>query len=243
MFKYKSKTLEELGVKSRINASNWSTSLGGCWIPDIVLEAMNEVSKTFVDMHELIEKSDQTIANMLSKDEAHIVTGAGAGIELAVAGCMTENNEKFWKCLPDTREMKNEILMHRGHYTSYSSQWTASGGRIIEFGQGGQLTFNGKEFESLISNKTCCISYTVSFLTTARGCLPLERLIEVGKENNIPIIVDAAGMLPPSSNLHKYLDMGADIVSFSGGKAIQAPNNTGFILGIGRGAEISKSIR
>jgi L-seryl-tRNA(Ser) seleniumtransferase len=50
-------------------------------------------------------------------------------------------------------------------------------------------------------------------------------------------------MLPPVSNLHGYTDMGADIVCFSGGKAIKAPNNTGMMLGTGRGAEIVSQIR
>ncbi len=43
--------------------------------------------------------------------------------------------------------------------------------------------------------------------------------------------MDAAAELPPPDNLRKYLQMGADVVIFSGGKDIGAPNDTGVILG------------
>ena len=45
------------------------------------------------------------------------------------------------------------------------------------------------------------------------------------------------------SYLHKFTDMGADIVCFSGGKAIKAPNNTGMMLGQGKGDKIIKDVR
>ena len=56
-YQYRSKVLDRLGVRSCINARNWSTDIGGCWIDDRVLASMNEVAKTFVDMHELLEKA------------------------------------------------------------------------------------------------------------------------------------------------------------------------------------------
>ena len=65
-YPYRSKTLEKLGVRSWINARNWSTDIGGTWIDDRVLEAMNEVAKTFVDMHQLFQKADQRIAQLCS---------------------------------------------------------------------------------------------------------------------------------------------------------------------------------
>ncbi|NIX55033.1 MAG: hypothetical protein GWN14_03635, partial [candidate division Zixibacteria bacterium] len=66
-----------------------------------------------------------------------------------------------------------------------------------------------------------------------RGKIPLEEVIEAGEKHDIPVVIDAASDLPPVSNLHKFTDMGADIVCFSGGKAIKAPNNTGMMLGQG----------
>jgi seryl-tRNA(Sec) selenium transferase len=88
--------------------------------------------------------------------------------------------------------------------------------------------------------------------------VPLEEIVNIGKKKNIPIILDAADELPPRSNLENFIQMGVDLVIFSGGKGIEGPNNTGFILGrqdliqacamhsnpnrkgIGRGYKVSK---
>lgn len=242
-FQFRSKVLDRLGVRSWINAKNWSTVIGGTWIDDRVLDAMNEVAKTFVDMHELFEKADKKVAELAGVEESHITIGTGAAIELAVAGCMAGNDSGKWMRLPNTDGMKNEVVMPRGHYIGYTPQWTAPGAKLIEYGWAGVLKSFKSELESAITEHTCCLSYTFSYNTVPRGIVPLEEIIETGKKYDIPVVIDAASDLPPVSNLHKFTDMGADIVCFSGGKAIKAPNNTGMMLGNGRGAEIIKSIR
>jgi len=47
----------------------------------------------------------------------------------------------------------------------------------------------------------------------------------------VPVIVDAASMLPPRENLTKFVRLGADLVSFSGGKGIRGPQSTGLLAG------------
>ena len=242
-YPYSSKTLERLGVRSWINAKNWSTVIGGTWIDDRVLEAMNEVAKTFVDMHELFQKADQRIVQLCGVEEAHITTGTGAAMELAVAGCMARDDFSKWLKLPRTDDMRNEVLMPRGHHIAYTPQWTASGANVVEYGQAGHLKSFKRELEASITEKTCCLAYTVSYNTVPRGMVPLEEVIEIAHAHDLPVVIDAASDLPPTSNIHKFTDMGADIVCFSGGKAIKAPNNTGMMLGAGRGKEIIQSIR
>jgi len=242
-YPYRSKVLDRLGVRSWINAKNWSTVIGGTWIDDRVLEAMNEGAKTFVDMHELFARADARVAELCGVEEAHITTGTGAALELAVAGCMAGDDYGKWMRLPDTEGMRNEVLMPRGHVIAYTPQWTAPGARTVEYGQAGHLRSFRRELESKISERTCCLAYTVSYNTVPRGRVPIEDLIELGEEHNIPVVIDAASDLPPVANLHKFTDMGADIVCFSGGKAIKAPNNTGIMVGSGRGAEIIDNVR
>jgi L-seryl-tRNA(Ser) seleniumtransferase len=45
------------------------------------------------------------------------------------------------------------------------------------------------------------------------------------------VLVDAAGELPPRSNLRSIVATGADLVAFSGGKAIRGPQATGILCG------------
>lgn len=237
-YRYRSKVLDRLGIRSWINARNWATNVGGNWLDDRVLAAMNEVAKTFVDLYELIQKTDQRIAHLCQVGDAHVTAGCGSAIEYAVAACMAEGDYRKWLQLPHTEGMRNEVIIHRGHYIGYSPQWTASGGRLVEYGQAGVVNFSPREIEAVLSDKTCCISYTVSYNTVPRGSLPLAEVIQVANKHNIPVVVDAASDLPPVANLHKYTDLGAAVVCFSGGKAIRGPNNTGLMLGKGRGLEI-----
>lgn len=243
VYRFRSKTLDRLGVRSWINASNWSTVIGGTWIPDKVLEAMNEVAKTFVDMHELIAVTDERVARLCQVEDAHVTTGAGAAIELSVAGCMAGGDHGKWLKLPDTEGLRNEVVQPRGHYIAYTPQWVAAGARMVDYGQAGTLRSSYDELEEAITERTCCLAYTVSYNVVPRGSLPLEEVIDAGRRHGVPVVVDSASMLPPVANLHRYTDMGVDIACFSGGKAIQAPNNTGMMLGNGRGAEIIEGVR
>jgi L-seryl-tRNA(Ser) seleniumtransferase len=56
-------------------------------------------------------------------------------------------------------------------------------------------------------------------------------VIAIAHRHDVPVIVDAASMLPPRENLTKFLRLGADLVSFSGGKGIRGPQSTGFLIG------------
>jgi L-seryl-tRNA(Ser) seleniumtransferase len=47
------------------------------------------------------------------------------------------------------------------------------------------------------------------------------------------VLVDAAAQLPPVTNLKRFLSEGADLVCFSGGKAIGGPQSSGILCGRG----------
>ncbi|MEM2922679.1 MAG: hypothetical protein QXF26_10250, partial [Candidatus Bathyarchaeia archaeon] len=178
-YPYKSQILTRLGVRSWINACNWSTTLGGTWLPKEVNDAMEEVSKTFVKMEELIDKAGSRIAELCQVDAAFVTTGAAGGIELSVAASMTGKNTAKIRRLPDTTGMKNEVVMHRGHSTFYDPQWTAPGAKLIYYGAAGYLRFSQQELEDAITDQTCCLAYVNSYHTTPRGTIPIEGVVKV----------------------------------------------------------------
>jgi L-seryl-tRNA(Ser) seleniumtransferase len=59
----------------------------------------------------------------------------------------------------------------------------------------------------------------------------LEKVVEAAHAHDVPVIVDAAGQLPPADNLRKFIAQGADLVAFSGGKAIGGPQSSGILCG------------
>ena len=57
------------------------------------------------------------------------------------------------------------------------------------------------------------------------------RWFELRMRHGVPVIVDAAGQLPPAANLRRFIGEGAELVAFSGGKAIGGPQGSGILAG------------
>lgn len=262
------------GLKPVINLCGPVTLLGGSTPPKEVVEAAAQASRYFVDLRELLKRSGELIARLLGVEAAYITSGAAAGISLATAACMTGIDSKRVFQLPNTEGMKNEVVVQRGHY-NYNFMITLTGARIVYVGEEEPLepfeppeypqfhTFKNRpeHIEAAISEKTCAIFHVISsenrLYNVPFGEVPLEKVAEIAKSHNIPLILDAANQVPPVSNFKKLIEKGADLAVFSGGKAIQCFNDTGIILGrkdlidacamngppnhaIGRGFKISK---
>ena len=60
---------------------------------------------------------------------------------------------------------------------------------------------------------------------------PLEAVVEVAHARGVPVVVDAAAQLPPKQGLRAYIAAGADLVAFSGGKALGGPQASGILCG------------
>src|ERR1019366_6297546 len=57
-------------------------------------------------------------------------------------------------------------------------------------------------------------------------------VISIAHAAGVPVVVDAAGQVPPVSNLTRFtVHDHADLVVFSGGKALRGPQTTGLVLG------------
>jgi seryl-tRNA(Sec) selenium transferase len=61
--------------------------------------------------------------------------------------------------------------------------------------------------------------------------LSLVQTCEIAHEANIPVLVDAAAMLPPTNSLQRFIAEGADLVTFSGGKGLMGPQSSGILAG------------
>jgi L-seryl-tRNA(Ser) seleniumtransferase len=92
-------------------------------------------------------------------------------------------------------------------------------------GAGGTFAW---QIEEAITDRTVAVFCPI--LDTP-GTLPLKEVAEIAHAKGVPVIVDAAAELPPRSNLQKFIADGADLVAFSGGKAIGGPQSSGVLAG------------
>lgn len=241
---YQSKILEGLGVRSWINASNWSTTLGGTHLSEEVLTAMQEVGRTFVKIDELLDACCERIAKLARADAAWITSGAAAGITSTVAACIAGKDRVKQAKLPFTDGMRNEVVIQRHMVTHYTPQITAAGGIVAEYGWGCPYRIPVEMLEDAITERACSLAYVHSYHTSPRAWLSYDAVAKVAEERDLPSWVDSASILPPVKNLWKFGEAGMSISIFSGGKGIRGPNDTGIILGHGdRGRSIIEAIR
>ncbi len=216
-----------LGVKRIINGHSWVTIYGGSLMAEPVKRAMEEASQWFVDLHDLNRKAGDVIAEFCGAEAGLVTAGSASGMMLEAAACITGTDPAKVDALPHTEGLKNEIIIHRAQRVSYDHAFRSAGARLVEIGKPGVT--HEWELEAAMSENTAAVAYI--FGPPQKGVIPLSRACEVAHAHGIPVIVDAAAMLPPPENLTKYLRQGADMVSFSGGKGVRGPQSTGILAG------------
>jgi L-seryl-tRNA(Ser) seleniumtransferase len=166
--------------------------------------------------------------------EAGIVTsGASAAVLLGAAACMARLDPGAMNRLPDTRGMPDEFITIRSQRNMYDRALRVAGGRIVEIGIPDRVSGPGVrdaapwEISDAITDRTAAIYY----LAGAQSEPPLPDVVRVARERHIPVLVDAAAQLPPAENLRRFIAEGADLVSFSGGKALGGPQSSGILAG------------
>jgi len=220
---------QRLRVRRVIHASGTTTRYGGSLMRPEALEAMREASQTLVNMDELNEAAGKAIAHMLGAEAAFITAGASSGLILQAAACIAGDDPAKITRLPDTRGMKNEIVIQRAHRFAYDQAYRVPGGVLVEIGLARRT--QPFELEDAITERTAAVAHLISPFTSPPGTLSLEQVVAIAHRRNVPVIVDAASMLPPRENLRKFRRLGADLISFSGGKGIRGPQSTGFLIG------------
>jgi L-seryl-tRNA(Ser) seleniumtransferase len=220
-------TYTDLGIRPVINAWGTVTVMGGSTLPAEVTAAMAEAAQHYVPIQELQQAAGQYIARRLGVEAAFICSGAAAGLTLAAAACMAGCNPAYRAQLPNTEGLKNEIVVFRSMRSRYDQALRVSGARLVEIGV--PRSAEAWELEAALSAQAAAICYVAEdeYLMP----LPLETIVQVAHQRDVPVIVDAAAELPPVEHLWSYTRRGADLTIFSGGKDIRGPQATGLIVG------------
>ena len=216
---------EELGVTTVINAEGTMTTLGGSLIRPEVEVVMAQASRHFVSMPGLEEAAGKRIAQMLKLPEAYsalVTSGAAAAIQSGLAGILTGDNESLIKQLPDLTGMKSEVIIQKSHRNPFDHQLRGTGAKLIEIETRDQ-------FRAAVNDRTAMMHFT-NFANDA-GQIKVDEWVKLAKEYKLPCFNDAAADTPPISHLWDYTNMGYDLVSFSGGKAIRGPQCAGLLIG------------
>jgi len=217
---------DEIGIPRVINAAGSMTYLGGSLMHPEVLEAMRSAAGAYVLIEDLLQWASGEIAAHTGAEAGLVTTGTTGGLILATAACLTGTDRQRMRQLPDTRGFKAEVVMQKQHRISFDHAARIAGAQIVEVGDEDETTL--ADVETALGDQTAAVLHMA---LDPQPTAALRDVAALARARGIPVIVDAAAELPPVSNLRAFLDEGADLVVFSGGKAICGPNDSGILCG------------
>jgi len=216
---------DELGVTTVINCEGTMTMLGGSVLRPELEAVMAMAGRHFVSIPELEVAAGKRIAEMLKLPDGYtalVTSGAAAAIESGLAGILTGDSEAFIKQLPDLTGMKSEVIIQKSHRNPFDHQLRSTGVKLIEIETRDQL-------RQAVNDRTAMMHFTN--FANSEGQIKVDEWPKLARQYNVPCMNDAAADTPPVSHLWDYTNMGYDLVTFSGGKAIRGPQCAGLLIG------------
>jgi D-glucosaminate-6-phosphate ammonia-lyase len=224
---------EQFGLKPIINASGAVTRLGGAPMPDPVLDAYREAAAESVPLDLLQGAASRILAEATGTEAGLVTAGAAAALSLGAAAMLTGDDLGRMERLPHCDGFPDEFVVAREHRNGYDHAVRAAGARLVEVGfhesvsGAGMRRVEGWEYEAAFGPRTAGVLYVL----TAGSRPPLAEVVARAHAHHLPVLVVASAELPPRNNLKAIPATGADLVAFSGGKAICGPQATGILCG------------
>jgi D-glucosaminate-6-phosphate ammonia-lyase len=224
---------ETFGVEPIINCSGTITRLGGAIMPAEVLTAFNAAAAESVAIDHLQAAASRRIANVTGAEAGLVTAGSAAALTLGAAAILARLDLGRMESLPHCDGFPHHFVIAREHRSGYDHAVRAAGARFVEVGfqeivsNAGVRRTEAWEYEAAFTNQTAGVVYVLGKDSQP----PLNEVVACAHRHGLPVLVDAAGELPPRENLRDILAKGVDLVGFSGGKAIRGPQSTGLLCG------------
>ncbi len=234
---YTSNPYAALGLHPVINATCHHTRVGGTLMRDEVMDAMRAASKSHVIMPSLQKAAGDVIAKHTHAEGGLVVSGCAAAMLVGTAAILTGNDPAKMMQLPQLEGMKHEVIAERfarrtndedveyTHY-GYAHAVKTTGITFVEVGDGSVTS--AEEFEAAFTDNTAMVYWGTGEMG---GNLTVEQVVEIADRHDVPVLVDNSNNLPPKRHLHRYIDAGAALVTFSGGKGLRGPQGSGILAG------------
>lgn len=219
---------QDIGLCRVINASGRVTILGVSTLSDEVAQAAVAGGQSYVVMEELIGRAGELIAGHTGAEDACVTSSASAAICLTVAGLISKGKKSIMDRLPDSSGLPNEIVLQKGHSIDYGAPMPTmirlGGGVPVEAGTANEVV--PEDIEGAITENTVALFYVKSHHCVQKGMVSLEIMRDIAHRHGLPLMVDAAA----EEDFRKYIALGADLVIYSGAKALEA-TTSGFVTG------------
>lgn len=210
-----------IGVRPIINARGTFTIITGSQTLPEVKRAMDEASRSYVQMDELMEGVGNRLAQLTGAEWGIVTAGCCAALTHCTAAAIAGFNPERMQRLPDLTGLKSEVIIPAYSRNVYDHAIRMLGVKIVD-------VHDKSELEPAFSDRTAMV-YILGG-PGDDGPLGTRVMAEAARRRNVPVIVDAAAeILTLKPNVH--LERGASAVAYSGGKCIRGPQAAGLLLG------------
>ena len=219
---------QEIGLPRVVNASGRVTVLGVSTMSDRVAAAAVEGGQSYVVMEDLMTRAGELISRHTGAEMSCVASCASAAIALTVAGLVTRGRHTDMMRLPDSTGLANEVVLQKGHSVNYGAPIPTmirlGGGVPVEVGQANEVC--AADIEEAITDRTVALLYVKSHHCVQKGMVSIEEMRAIAHAHRLPFMMDCAA----EEDFRKYVALGADIVCYSGAKALEA-TTSGFVTG------------
>jgi uncharacterized pyridoxal phosphate-dependent enzyme len=214
---------EQIGVRPLVNAKGTYTIISGSLSLPEVKQAMEEASRHYVNMDELMAAVGARLAKITGADWGIVTAGCAAAIAGATAACIAGTDPEKSQKMPYLAKggLKSQVIIPEHSRNPYDVGTRLLGVEVIEVETPEQL-------QASMGPQTAMI-YILSSPAAASGPLSIANICSAAKLKNIPVFVDAAAENLTIPNIH--LAAGATFVGYSGGKCLRGPQCAGLLLG------------
>src|SRR5277367_759970 len=212
---------EAIGVRPLINCKGTYTIISGSLSLPEVKKAMDEASRHYVNLDELMLAVGAKLAEITQAEWGIVTAGCAAAITASTAACIAGADPEKSQKMPYLSGLKNQVIIPRHSRNPYDVAARMLGVEVVEVGTADELAAS-------MGPRTAMI-YILSSPDAASGPLSIANICQAAGARKIPVFVDAAAETLTIPNIH--LKAGATLVGYSGGKCLRGPQCAGLLLG------------
>ncbi len=216
----------DLGLRPVLNFQGPVTTVGASKMWPEIQAIMAEAARDFAVLEEVKDAVGERLAKLCGTEAALVTSGTCGSISLGTYACLTGDDTSKVRRLPDLTGMKTEVVIQKPHRNGYDHAVRSAGVKIVDVD-------SRDSFANALGPQTAMIYY----LGGTRGDwawetpVPLAECIAIAKKAGVPVLMDAANLLPSWDNIPRLAATGVDLIAFSGGKHIRGPQSTGVLAG------------
>jgi L-seryl-tRNA(Ser) seleniumtransferase len=210
-----------IGVTPLVNCRGTFTIISGSQTLPEVKKAMEQASRSYVQMDELMDAVGRRLAELTKAEWGIVTAGCAAALTHATSACIAGSDPEKMQRIPNLSGLKNEVVAPRYSRNEYDHAVRMLGVKMVD-------VETAAELEAALRPNTAMVMI-LSCPPAEKGPLSVENVSRIARAKGVPVLVDAAAENLTIPNIH--LQRGATMVAYSGGKCLRGPQAAGLLLG------------